>query len=81
MQYHLDLQPFEVAGFVATAPKSTPLLRQKVTIANFPALGVPVHSHAPPGYVQEQDADYNQSLGVLENGNQRFFHHGGTGGM
>ncbi|KAH0832895.1 hypothetical protein J3R83DRAFT_11847 [Lanmaoa asiatica] len=81
ISYHLDLQPFEAAGFVATAPKSTPLLRQKVTIANFPALGVPVRSNAPPEYIQEQGADYNSSVGLLENGNQRFFHHGGTGGI
>lgn len=81
MQYHLDLQPFEAAGFVTVAPKAAPLLRQKVTIANFPALGVPIRSQAPPEYVQEQGADYNKSVGLLENGNQRFFHHGGAGGM
>ncbi|KAN0093272.1 hypothetical protein V8E55_004056 [Tylopilus felleus] len=81
ISYHLDLQPFEVAGFVATAPKSTPLLRRKVTITNFPALGIQVRSHAPPEYIQEQGADYNKSVGLLENGNQRFFHHGGGGGL
>ncbi|KAG9314824.1 hypothetical protein JVU11DRAFT_3917 [Chiua virens] len=81
IRYHLDLQPFEVAGFVVTAPKTTPLLRQKVTISNFPALGIPIRMHAPPEYVQEQGADYNKSVGLLENGNQRFFHHGGTGGI
>ncbi|KAI9568203.1 hypothetical protein HD554DRAFT_2022523 [Boletus coccyginus] len=79
--YHLDLQPFEVAGFVATVPKSVPLLQQKVTITNFPAVGIPVRSHAPPEYVREQGADYDRSVVLSENGNQRFFHHGGTGGI
>ncbi|KAG8213462.1 hypothetical protein J3R82DRAFT_11980 [Butyriboletus roseoflavus] len=81
ISYRLDLQPFETAGFVVTAPKSTPLLRQKVTIANFPAFGIPVCSRAPPEYVQQQGADYNSSFGLLENGNQRFLHHEGTGAI
>jgi len=81
ISYRLDLQPFEVTGFAVTSPKSTPLLKQKVMIVNFPAAGIPVRSHAPPEYVQEQGADYNRSVGLLENGNQRFYHHGGGGGM
>jgi hypothetical protein len=81
ISYNLDFHPFEIAGFAATAPKNGPLLSQKVTIANFPALGIPIRSRAPPEYVQEQGGDYNKSFGLLENGNQRFYHHTGAGGF
>ncbi|KIJ67028.1 hypothetical protein HYDPIDRAFT_109020 [Hydnomerulius pinastri MD-312] len=76
IRYHMEFQPFEAPGFVATAPKITPLLKQKVTVVCVGALGVTMRSHAPPEYVQEQAADYNKSVGLLENGNQRFYHHG-----
>ncbi|KAF9234229.1 hypothetical protein BU15DRAFT_90063 [Melanogaster broomeanus] len=80
-RYHMDLHPFEVPGFVATAPKSGPLLTQKVTVVNFSAPGITMRSHAPPQYVQEQAADFNNSVGLLENGNQRFYHHGTSTGF
>ncbi|KAH7884480.1 hypothetical protein F5I97DRAFT_1929339 [Phlebopus sp. FC_14] len=80
IRYHMELQPFEAPGFVAVAPKNT-LLKQKVTIVCFSAPGIPMRSHAPPEYVQEQAADYNKSVGLLENGNQRFYHHGLSAGF
>ncbi|KAF9223898.1 hypothetical protein BS17DRAFT_795942 [Gyrodon lividus] len=79
IRYHMELQPFEASGFVSIAPKTNPLLRQKVTVVNFGAQGITVRSHAPPEYVQEQAADYIKSVGLLENGNQRFYHHGAPG--
>jgi hypothetical protein len=77
----MELHPFEAPGFVATAPEAGPLLMQKVTVVNFNAPGITMRSHAPPQYVQEQATNYNNSVGLLENGNQRFYHHGSSTGF
>jgi hypothetical protein len=60
-------------------PVSGPLLTQPVSVTSFPAAGVVMHSFAPPEYVQEEKENFNNSVGLLENGNQRFYHHAGSG--
>ena len=76
--------PFNVPGFTSSTPIASavsgmnipqPLLSQKVTIVTANAPGVIPQSHAPPGYVRPEEGDYNNSMGYLENGNQRFYHH------
>ncbi|KAF9229857.1 hypothetical protein BU15DRAFT_24320, partial [Melanogaster broomeanus] len=49
IRYHMELQPFEVPGFVVTAPtsKTNPLLKQKVTVVNLGAQGITMRSRAP----------------------------------
>jgi hypothetical protein len=78
-QYHLEVHPFEVTGFVHASPVSSPLLTQTVNVTSFHATGFVMRSFAPPEYVQEQDKNFNNSVGLLENGNQRFYHHSGHG--
>lgn len=63
----------------SNASSMTPLLKHPVTIVNFPAPGIILRSRMPPEYAQEKGADYNNSVGLLENGNQRFYHHGAAG--
>jgi hypothetical protein len=60
-------------------PVSGPLLTQPVSVTSFHAAGVVMHSFAPPEYVQEEKENFNNSVGLLENGNQRFYHHAGSG--
>ncbi|KAH9481699.1 hypothetical protein JR316_0006226 [Psilocybe cubensis] len=76
IRYSLDLLPFSASGFVMneTVP-GTVLLKETVTIATRQILGLNAHSYAPPGYEKPQNVDYNKSLGLLENGNQRFLGH------
>ena len=53
-----------------------PIMSERIQIVTENADGVVPHSHAPPGYVRpEGEGDYNNSVGYLENGNQRFYHH------
>jgi hypothetical protein len=52
------------------------LLSEPVTICSTPTPGVVPQSYMPPGYDQPVGGgDYNRSMGMLENGNQRFYHH------
>ncbi|KAH7928056.1 hypothetical protein BV22DRAFT_1005674 [Leucogyrophana mollusca] len=81
IRYTLELQPFVAPGFVPTSPISGPLIKQRVTVTSLRTRGVNPRSHAPPEYVQEQAVDYNNSVGLLENGNQRFYHHSGAGAI
>lgn len=78
-QYHLEVHAFEVAGFMHAPPVSGPLMTQPVSVTSFHAAGVVMHSFAPPEYVQEENENFNNSVGLLENGNQRFYHHAGSG--
>lgn len=74
-KYHISLLPFTASGFAPAAPADQPLLSEKVAIVTENAPGVIPHSHAPPGYVKPEEGNYNNSMGYLENGNQRFYHH------
>jgi hypothetical protein len=78
-QYHLEVYPFEVAGFMHAPPVPGPLLSQPVNVTSFHAAGVVMRSFAPPEYAQEKNENFNNSVGLLENGNQRFYHHAGPG--
>ena len=51
--------------------KSDPLVSLPVTLASVNAAGVVPRSYAPPGYAEKLEADYNTTIGYLENGNQR----------
>lgn len=59
------------------ASSMTPLLKHPVTIVNFPARSTTLRSRVPPEYVQGKGVDCNNSVGLLENGNRWFYHHGG----
>lgn len=80
MQYELQLLPFQAPGFVSVNTEGEMvLLSERVTIATKQTPGITPRSHAPPGYEKPQQVDYNKSVGLLENGNQRFYHHTGHG--
>ncbi|KAF9466643.1 hypothetical protein BDZ94DRAFT_1212834 [Collybia nuda] len=80
IQYHLELLPFKAPGFVSAIMEGdVALLTEKVTIATMQTPGITPRSRAPPGYERPQQVDYNKSVGFLENGNQRFYHHTGHG--
>lgn len=74
----LQLLPFEVAGFVGSVNegKNSVLLSEQVTLTTRQIPGLITRSYAPPGYEKPQPVDYNNSVGLLENGNQRFLHFG-----
>lgn len=77
-QYTVDFAGFETAGWVTKSQgqKDKPLQSEPVEITSRQLAGLNMRSNAPPGY-QKPEIDYNKSLGYLENGNQRFLHHGG----
>ncbi|KAJ7067135.1 hypothetical protein C8F01DRAFT_1120403 [Mycena amicta] len=80
VRYTMDLLPFSITGFVpqgGTPAKSTVLFSEPVKIVTKHIPGIVPRSYAPPGYEKPQDSDYNAAVGLLENGNQRFYHHGG----
>ncbi|KAF4614118.1 hypothetical protein D9613_007827 [Agrocybe pediades] len=80
IRYFLELLPFTAVGFTHTSPSNNVLLKEEVTIATRQAAGSMTRSYAPPGYEKPNVVDYNKSLGLLENGNQRFLgHHHGSG--
>lgn len=54
------------------APK--PLLTEPITIVSRNAPRVKPRSELPPGYDKENAVNYVKSVGLLENGNQRFLH-------
>ena len=55
----------------SASAKSEPLVSLPVTLASVNAAGVVPRSYAPPGYAEKHEADYNTTIGYLENGNQR----------
>jgi hypothetical protein len=75
LQYYITLAPFTATGFASSTTDAPSLLTEKVSIVTENAPGVVPRSHAPPGYVRPEEGDYNNSVGYLENGNQRFYHH------
>lgn len=78
VRYHLEVHPFEAIGFVHAPAVSGPLLTQPVNLTSFHATGIVMRSFAPSEYAEEIE-NFNNSVGLLENGNQRFYHHGGSG--
>ncbi|KLO08938.1 hypothetical protein SCHPADRAFT_931505 [Schizopora paradoxa] len=74
VRYQLDLMcPTALQG---DAPSNQPILSERIQIVTENAEGIVPHSHAPPGYVvPDGEGNYNNSVGYLENGNQRFYHH------
>ncbi|GLB40289.1 hypothetical protein LshimejAT787_0801600 [Lyophyllum shimeji] len=77
VKYHLELFPIAATGFRASGTgEGTILLTQEVAIATEQTPGVKPWSSMPPGYKRPVQEDYNKTVGFLENGNQRFLHHG-----
>ncbi|KXN82850.1 hypothetical protein AN958_02124 [Leucoagaricus sp. SymC.cos] len=76
--YTVDFVGFEATGWNGKSRglKGAPLLSEPVKVTSRQLAGVTMRSNAPPGY-QKPTVDFNKSLGYLENGNQRFLHHGG----
>lgn len=56
--------------------KDSVLLSEQVTLTTRQIPGLITRSYAPPGYEKPKAVDYSKSVGLLENGNQRFLHHG-----
>jgi len=77
LRYALALYPSEASGFTSDVAATQPLVTETVTITSANAVGITPRSYAPPGYDRKDDGDYNTAAGYLENGNQRFLHHGG----
>jgi hypothetical protein len=77
-QYHLEVHPFDAAGFVHAPHISGPLLTQPVNVSSSHATGIVMRSFAPPEYAEEIQ-NFDNSVGLLENGNQRFYSHTGHG--
>ncbi|KAJ7476021.1 hypothetical protein FB451DRAFT_265026 [Mycena latifolia] len=78
VRYTLDLLPFSITGFTSlgTEPGKS-ILSEPVKITTKQVPGITPKSYAPPGYERPPEGDYNSAVGYLENGNQRFYHHGG----
>jgi hypothetical protein len=77
-QYHLVLLPPKATGFAPAVPDaSAPLLSIPVQIGTANPPGVVPRSSAPPDYVpeKEDEGSYANTVGMLENGNQRFMGH------
>jgi len=75
LRYTLVLLPFDVQDFVPSSPPSPVLISEPVKICTRQVPGLKIHSYAPPGYDKPNLIDYNKSVGLLENGNQRFLPH------
>ncbi|KDR85823.1 hypothetical protein GALMADRAFT_234914 [Galerina marginata CBS 339.88] len=73
VRYSLDLLGFTATGFVANEDNDAVLLKEQVTIVTRQIIGLVSYSYAPPGYEKPQGGDYNMSMGLLANGNQRFW--------
>lgn len=78
VRYHLEVHPFDAAGFVHAPHVSGPLLTQPVNVSSSHATGIVMRSFAPPEYAEETQ-NFDNSVGLLENGNQRFYSHAGHG--
>ncbi|TFY77721.1 hypothetical protein EWM64_g6292 [Hericium alpestre] len=78
LKYDLNLLPPRISGFSPSTHPNEALVSQRVTITSSNAPGIIPVSHAPPGYADDIDADYNIATGFLENGDQRFFTHVST---
>ncbi|KAJ6576650.1 hypothetical protein DFH09DRAFT_1149931 [Mycena vulgaris] len=77
VRYTLELLPFSITGFTSLAEPGKAMISEPVTITTKQVPGITPKSYAPPGYERPAEGDYNSAVGYLENGNQRFYHHGG----
>ncbi|KAJ7773471.1 hypothetical protein B0H16DRAFT_1714355 [Mycena metata] len=78
IRYSLELKPFDITGFASVGVEAgKSLLSEPVKITTRQIPGITPRSYAPPGYEKPPESDFNSAVGYLENGNQRFFHHGG----
>ncbi|KAF5326926.1 hypothetical protein D9619_004162 [Psilocybe cf. subviscida] len=75
LRYTLVMLPFDIQGFVPSSPPSPVLLSEPLKICSRQVPDLKIHSYAPPGYDKPNLIDYNKSVGLLENGNQRFLPH------
>lgn len=82
-QYDVLLLPPSAPGFATVGDAAEPLHAERVAVTTGSAAGVAAaRSRAPPEYANEPEENYNVSVGLLENGNQRFLgHHGHFGGQ
>ncbi|KAF5360495.1 hypothetical protein D9756_004927 [Leucocoprinus leucothites] len=78
IEYTVNFVGFEATGWAteSQSSKGTTMLSEPVKVTSRQLAGSVTRSTAPPGY-RKPEVDYNKSLGYLENGNQRFLHHGG----
>jgi hypothetical protein len=67
--------PPATAGFTPALEPTTQLLVEPIEVCTDLPSGPAPRSHAPPGYVHEEEGNYSTSVGLLENGNQRFLTH------
>jgi hypothetical protein len=67
--------PFKAAGFVAKGEPVENLFSEPVQIVTDHPDGAIVRSRAPPGYIHEEEANYNTTIGMLTAANQRFIHY------
>jgi hypothetical protein len=74
-QYFIDILPFKATGFVLKGDPVEKLFSQPVQIVTDHPDGFVTRSRAPPGYAQEQEANYNTTIGMLTAANQRFIHY------
>ncbi|KAH9944844.1 hypothetical protein B0H21DRAFT_823116 [Amylocystis lapponica] len=81
LRYTIALFAFQAPGFSSAVPAGEPLLSEKIVVTSAHSVGPAPRSYAPPGYKLPEAPNYNISVGYLENGNQRFYHHGGGLGI
>ncbi|TDL25704.1 hypothetical protein BD410DRAFT_895932 [Rickenella mellea] len=74
LRHYLTFDAPAAPGFVASTADQ-PVFTERISIVTENTPGVVPRSHAPPGYTHEDTGNYNNSVGYLENGNQRFYHH------
>ncbi|KAJ6623969.1 hypothetical protein B0H10DRAFT_2162288 [Mycena sp. CBHHK59/15] len=77
VRYTLELLPFSTTGFTSLGTEpGVAMVSQPLKITTKSVPGITPKSYAPPGYERPPEGDYNSAVGYLENGNQRFYHHG-----
>ncbi|KZT27228.1 hypothetical protein NEOLEDRAFT_164644 [Neolentinus lepideus HHB14362 ss-1] len=76
IKYEIVFLSYHVAGFVPAPHADQPLQSEPVKIVTtYPHGWALPRSYAPPGYEMPMEGNYNNVMGVLENGNQRFLGH------
>ncbi|KAI0077074.1 hypothetical protein K474DRAFT_1753683 [Panus rudis PR-1116 ss-1] len=72
LRYYIALLPFDAPGFVAESKDGPYLVTEKITVTTLNSPGMIPRSFAPPGYERKDETDFNNAVGYLENGNQRY---------
>ncbi|TFK50169.1 hypothetical protein OE88DRAFT_1661768 [Heliocybe sulcata] len=76
VKYEIVFLPYHATGFVPVTHKDQPLQSEPVNIVTtYPEGYASPKSYAPPGYEIPMEGNYNNVMGFLENGNQRFLGH------